>query len=353
MKMQSVVTLLLMLSLFSLITTKYTSGESLYEMTKLSSVNPEPHNCSIFPCEFYIWGSQATKPETAALTCLGYVGALGALGPLGPLGPLGSNTYDPTAIFKLFVDWNAIRRYIMVNGPLNHPEGPMSKYGPLGESYFTVMPRINDFTKHMMQFGIWSILGPIGPLGALGGLGPLGPIGSHGYKRNSSGDYVNTNDEIVTTAEAIWESSKKIKWPLFEHYSFQRSQELSKEKKLDTSFMTSTTVALSPDSYVVQSSENQIISIVIVPNLMNFQFVVEVLNSNRKVIASSTTAKMINWVQFQGNSNSEYTIRVKSHPINCFTSIGCMGLYTMHVVGSTKQMLRSSPIQYTGQYILN
>ena len=50
----------------------------------------------------------------------------------------------------------------MANGPLNHTQGPMSKYGPLGDSYFDVMPNINDFTKHMMQFGIWSILGPIG-----------------------------------------------------------------------------------------------------------------------------------------------------------------------------------------------
>jgi hypothetical protein len=344
---------ILLLCIFSVVLSKYTSGESIYEMTKLSSTIPEPKNCWGFPCETFIWGTQITKPETAAFTCFGYIGPLSSIGPLGPLGPLGDNSFNPDKIFQLLGNWESIKKYITGNGPLDHPQGVLSRHGPLGDSYFTVMPRINDFTAHMMQFGIWSIMGPLGPLGALGGLGPLGPIGAHGFGRNSQGDYTNSKGEIVTTAVSIWNESTKITWPLFEKYTYRRAQELSRAKQLDTSFMTSNNVALVDNVYVIKSTEKQIISIVTVPYMMNYQFVIEVVDVNNRVIASSRTAKVINWVQFESEAGNEfYTVKIKSHTINCFTSISCMGSYILHVTGSTQQMLRAPGIPYRGQYII-
>ena len=93
---------------------------------------------------------------------------------------------------------------------LSNPRNPLSSYGPLGDSFWDVMPNINDFTKHMQGMGIWSILGPLGPLGALGPLGPLGPVGAHGLAVNRNGEYIDQSGKIHSSVSAVFNSSLNI-----------------------------------------------------------------------------------------------------------------------------------------------
>jgi hypothetical protein len=203
-------------------------------------------------------------------------------------------------------------------------------------------------------------------LGALGALGALGPVGSHGFDRNPDGDYLDRSGRIVTSVSADWNSSLQLQWPLFEKYTFDRAQQLSAKQQLDTSFMTTSIVGLTPaDTFVIRSTEQQILTIIVVPFMLNANFYLEVdrlsitKNGNATeeaiIIASSKTDKLINWVQFQTTttpSGQSYRIKISSHPLNCWTNIGCHAGYYLHVIGSTKWMLRKQTLPYRGEYIL-
>ena len=73
---------------------------------------------------------------------------MASLGPLSHEIPSPNNSWE---ILRKFVQQilgsdnvDAVR-FFMVNNAQN----PLSSAGPLGDSFFTVMPNINDFTKHM------------------------------------------------------------------------------------------------------------------------------------------------------------------------------------------------------------
>lgn len=77
-----------------------------------------------------------------------------ALGALGPFGPLGDGSYSPADVMKSIGNWQEFKKLLGKDGPLDSPEGPMSVAGPLGDSFWTTMPYINDFAKHMMGGGL-------------------------------------------------------------------------------------------------------------------------------------------------------------------------------------------------------
>ena len=268
------------------------------------------------------------------------------------LGPLGLNTWNPADMMKVIGNWEQFKKLVMNNtGPLDVPNGPMSSEGPLGDSFWTVMPTINDFTKHMMGHGIWSVLGPIGPLGALGGLGPLGPVGAHGYGRNDQGQYVNSKGQIMRKVMAMYTSGKWVEWPLFEFYnaSFAR---LMNYEDADTSFMVKAT---GNATFRATSREQQFVTIAVVPVFYSHVFTIAITEAEHPehVIASSNSIQFINWIQMhipKGDFPVSFDIVIQSNSV--FTSNPFVSSdYYLYVVGSTQWMLRKPHITFSGDYI--
>jgi len=236
------------------------------------------------------------------------------------------------------------------SGPLDVPNGPMSAAGPLGESFWTVMPSINDMTKHMMGMGIWSVLGPIGPLGALGGLGPLGPVGAHGFGADKNGVFLDKTGKVKRTVKALYNSSLNVEWPLFEQYKEDYAAKISQDEA-DTSFaVVGTASSSSPAVFNVTSREEQYLTVLVVPTAYTHVFGIEIFDSETKqVIASSQSVTMANWIQMKMNVGvSKLQVRVKGNPLNN-PFLGSQ--FNLYVVGSTKFMLRKPHIAFTGDYI--
>ena len=244
---------------------------------------------------------------------------------------------------------------------LNYENNPLSSLGPLGDSFWDVMPNINDFTNHMQGLGIWSILGPLGPLGALGPLGPLGPIGIHGLRINENGEYINKIGELQKSITASYNSSVSVDWPLFERYlNKQIIKDLMKKKELDTSFMVlSDAGTYEGDEFIMKVNEPQFISILVTSLVWAKNFFIEVYLNDTFVTKSSTSTSLYTpWVQLYISekdfvSNLELKVIVKSDVWNCglMGFLGCSMPYYFYVVGSTNFMLRKPHIKYSGSYI--
>jgi len=328
-------------------------SNALWSLTSLYNCEPNPINCWLFSCEFYVWGMGLSigKLFTSTFSCLGHYGPLSAIGPLGPLGPIGKDLPTPKDVMDSIGNWEDFKKLVMGGvGPLDAPNGPLSKYGPLGSSFWDVMPYINDFTLHMQGLGIWSVLGPIGPLGALGALGPLGPIGSHGYNRSKGGSYYDSNNRIVTKIKALYDDKTNtwVEWPLFEYYTSEHANILSLTSQLDTSFAVQDIANSSVGtSYYINSHEDQFITIVVVPDIIQQIFEITLKDINGRVLTSTANYYHINWIQMNvsNHKNTRYIINVRSL---YFTQH-----YTIYVVGSTKFMLRREHIGFKGNYIMD
>nr|CAG4712750.1 unnamed protein product [Naegleria fowleri] len=315
-----------------------------------SGVSPYPLNCPL-GCNLYILSSSA----------LGYNGPLGSLGPLGPLGPVGWMTNSAFVwLGGTFGDFLASILGSSHDGILSKLNNPLSDAGPLGDSFWDVMPKINDFTKHMQGLGVFSVLGPIGPLGALGPLGPLGPRGPHLLHVNDNGEYIDpSTGQVVTTLTAYYNSSMQVVWPLFEKYTSKAFvDKLSRKGLLDTSFMVSSTADSNGDTYVMTIKEPQYVTITITPILWAKNFFVDVYIEN-KLIHTSDQMLFTPWVQVY-ISKSDMTgpaikmkVVVRVDPFDCGYLLGCAMDYTITVVGSTAFMLRRPHISYAGPYLQN
>jgi hypothetical protein len=243
---------------------------------------------------------------------------------------------------------------------LSHPRNPLSSYGPLGDSFWDVMPNINDFTKHMQGMGIWSILGPLGPLGALGPLGPLGPVGAHGLSVNRNGEYVEQSGKIHSSVSAVFNSSLNITWPLFERYSSKEFvHNLSKKGLLDTSFMVLSETNTHGEEYIMAITEPQFISITVTPVVWAKNFFIQVY-LNETLLFKSDGIFYTPWVQIYISEKDfvqklQLKVIVKTDALDCglLGLLGCSMSYYLYVVGSTDFMLRRNHIPYTGPYIQN
>lgn len=244
---------------------------------------------------------------------------------------------------------------------LTHEENPLSAAGPLGDSFWDVMPDINDFDQHMEGLGIWSILGPLGPLGPLGALGPLGPVGAHALSISSRGDYVNTYGQIVRKIDAVYNETLNVSWPLFEKY-ISKSY-VDKIADLDTSFMVMSMTNENGESYTVNVYEPQYVTILATPVVWGKNFLLKVYLAN-KIIAQTNALLYSPWIQLyiseqdlaKYGGHLTLKIVVKSDILDCGILVPnpifhCPMDYYLYVVGSTKFMLRRPHIQYQGPYI--
>jgi len=69
---------------------------------------------------------------------------------LGSLGPMSHDIISPNnGAIQMFQSFYSNMLGNLRDKIINNTQNPLSDQGPLGDSYFTVMPSINDFTKHM------------------------------------------------------------------------------------------------------------------------------------------------------------------------------------------------------------
>lgn len=257
-------------------------------------------------------------------------GPLSKYGPIGAEGPLGRNgaiqnlkPFNPST-YPYFTDY-----FKSFYGPLSEI-GPLGFLGPYTEkSYYKgELFEQNNFAAHVRSLGLWGVLGTIGPFGPVGALGALGPVGVHGYDRDKQGNYIDKDGNIVTEIEVAFDNESKRKFDLYELYEAEYS---SDKKDLDPSFVTLGSLKDKySDDYMIHNDENQIITILVVPNYIYDHFNIELYSSNGKLIAKSDSHKYINFIQFLAPEDTDYTIKI--------TSSDRSDKYALYVTGSTKYL---------------
>uniref|UniRef100_A0A6B2L996 Uncharacterized protein n=1 Tax=Arcella intermedia TaxID=1963864 RepID=A0A6B2L996_9EUKA len=266
-------------------------------------------------------------------SCLGYAGPIGPYGPLGMLGPLGNNTWNPSFwISGLGWDWSKFSQFLTgMGGPLS-VAGPLGENGPLGYNwYYGVCPCLSSFGHHLMNGGIFHILGPVGPLGALGPLGPLGPIGAHGYSRDSNGNYIS-GGSIQRQVTVPYNSTTSRVFDLYEQYEQSYAYKLTNN---DCSFFVHGTWYYGdvPNVYNWTSQQEQFVSVLLTPiyQLNDFDFTLTIYEHSGSVVqVSSSSTLWIDHVIVKVPAQSRMHIKIVSPNI-----FQVYGEYRLYVTGST------------------
>eukprot|EP01124_Arcella_intermedia_P033611 TRINITY_DN8100_c0_g1_i1.p1 TRINITY_DN8100_c0_g1~~TRINITY_DN8100_c0_g1_i1.p1 ORF type:complete len:351 (+),score=35.11 TRINITY_DN8100_c0_g1_i1:41-1093(+) len=267
-----------------------------------------------------------------AYSCLGYFGPIGPYGPLGTLGPIGTNTWNPSYwISGLGYDWSRYSTEVTgLGGPLS-AAGPLGASGPLGSAYYDQCPCMGAYAHHLMNGGIFHVLGPTGPLGALGPLGPLGPIGAHGFPRDTKGNYVSSG-VTKRTVSVPYDGTVNRQFELFENYDQQHAYSLTNN---DCSFMVQGTWSYldTPKSYAFTSNYDQFVTILVVPTLQMyaFDFTVKVTKPGGTAVSiSSSSFSYMDHVVVKVPQMTTFEVKVTSGSI-----FQLYGEYRIFVVGST------------------
>lgn len=265
-----------------------------------------------------------------------YNGVLTSYGPLGPNGPLqkygpvGKNDWNPSQWIsgKNARAWNKTSQQITENG------GPLSNFGPLG--IMNPANIGNDFfpfwsmNRYLREGSSASILGPLGPHGVYGANGPLGPVGAHGFKIDPiSGSYLNAGKSVKEVSAGSGKS-----YELVEHYSREQAWALSSKNKLDSSFVLDG--ALPPGTnhdLKVNAQKETWISFLVIPERSSEKFAVELIDSQGKIVATSDSERMMNYVQIRVPAKTPLTVRVRG------VSEKASGNYRLHVVSAPAQPL--------------
>lgn len=285
--------------------------------------------------------SSSLIPYLDSDSALGYLGPISSFGPLGPLGALSGDSSWSTAI------WNSMTGLTSSwTDYFNSISGPLSSSGPLGENgpyttgnyYNGSVFTSNEFAANTRNFGLWSILGPTGPLGAVGPLGPLGPIGATGYTTNANGSFVDSDNQVVTQVSVPYDPTTSRVFDLYENYTQSYAESSTTN---DTSFMVIGNLgASSSNSYTINSGQDQIVSVLVVPNsttVTNIMFV-GVYNSDGSLIALSNSLLYVNYVMFTAMANTAYTVKITQYADNLSSA------YRLFVTGS---------YSYLNEYYIN
>lgn len=320
----------------------YTSTKKVVDLNgDVSSIAPAIDNSKI------PYGNASDYMTNSS--CLGYYGPLGPYGPLGTLGPIGDNTWNVSYWMDTFSTWTDWKDEI--TGPLG-PEGPLGEAGPVAnDQYYGILDpgftlfQTNDFARHSRGLGIWNAVGPLGPLGALGALGPLGPIGAHGYTANGNGEYVDANGDVKRNITIWYDGSQTEQrtYDLYEKYTEDFAKNMTDN---DTSFMvTGKSSSYSDvDTYAFTSSQDQLVSVVIVPEKQLDDFDLTIVDENDNVIATSNTGTFIDAVQLKVPAGT--TLKAK---VTCYWSGHYLSsTYRLFVTGSTENLNKT---EITGDHI--
>ena len=288
----------------------------------------------------------------SAESAMGYNGPLGPFGPLAGLGPIGDNSWNISYWINGIGDWSTWSESITkAGGPLS-TEGPLGYHGPVAEvQYYGIdnpgrtLFETNDFAVHTRAMGVWSVLGPIGPLGALGPLGPLGPVGAHGFSSDSNGQYLYNGKVVRTITVSFDQNGTKRTYGLVEKYTESFAKTMSDN---DTSFMVlgKSSSFSDIDSYSFNSSENQVVTITLIPEKGLDDFDIAVFDGENKLVATSNTLNMVEFIQLEVPAGKKLKVKVK-----CAASYHSLSsTYRLIVTGSTKYL---NKINIRGNHILN
>ena len=276
-------------------------------------------------------------------------GPLGPWGPLGLLGPVGTNLWNPSYWISGWMDWSDWSDGI--EGPLG-PGDPLGENGPLGSAYYdSPIFDTNDFAVQTRALGLWTSLGPISQLGALGPLGPLGPVGAHGYRRNSSGQYI-AGSNVARNVTMWFDEAKTTQrtYELYENYTESFAKSMADN---DTSFMVEGTATAfdRTDTYTFTSNQDQLVTILVANSNVadtlltnNFDLTITDEHGN-PLITSNLSGTWADWIQMKVPANTTLKAEVKlatSFPV----VLPCS--YRLFVTGSTQYVNKT---EITGDHI--
>lgn len=222
----------------------------------------------------------------------------------------------------------------------SNPRSPLSEAGALNKaSYDAAMapilaPMAFDFffggaeivarTKQLEAGGSIGIAGRGGINNNAGWAGLLGPNGGYATRDltvNANGDYVNSKGVIVTEIKNVaWTKDSSRTLRLVEKYTPERAAELSKQDKLDASWMVDAPLARAGDTQTFRFNvpAGEFLNVVVKPAdqdsatlLRPSDFDLEILDRKGNVLANSIERNAIDWLQLYSEAPQKLQVRVR------------------------------------------
>ena len=257
---------------------------------------------------------------------------------------MGTDLWDP-ATYWISGAYSWANYFPMINGPLSDA-GPLGQNGPytISSYYNGSVFSTNQFAANSRAFGLWSILGTIGPLGAVGPLGALGPIGATGLTRvESTGEMINGSNQVVHQISVPYDSSTSRTFNVYNNYVQSYAEQMIDN---GTSFMVEGNLgANSSNSYTINNAENQIVTVLIVPNstVDSDIIYIGVYDTSGNLLALSNSDLYINYVEFTAIANTSYIVQIITKATSSLS-----GEYNLYVTGSYDYL---NEYYITGSYI--
>jgi hypothetical protein len=298
----------------------------------------------------------------------GYLSPLGAAGPGSGIEGVGTVTATgPSGVIRAAAQSNTWRESLATGGAKDlfaDPRSPLSDKGALNkEAYDAAMapllrPIAFDFffggvevvaaTKQLEPGGRLGIAGRGGINNNAGWMGMLGPTGAYptrGLRINDAGDYINAQGKIVREIpDVAWAEGETRALPLVEHYTAQRAAALSKQGKLDASWLVQASLAKAGDAhtYKFTAPAGEVVNVLVSaadPNshrlLKPSDFGLELLNAKGELLANSIERNGLNWLQLFNAEKTKLQVRVTLFEP---ATAGEPTKYTLKVNGATDRV---------------
>ncbi|MCC7382838.1 MAG: hypothetical protein IT384_13460 [Deltaproteobacteria bacterium] len=243
------------------------------------------------------------------LVALGKEGALGAVGPLSRLGAAGDAPRNP-GHWLSSTDWRAWSVLLTsIGGPMSEA-GALGGGGPLAERSREALRRLlPGVTAQLDLGGVLEVIGPFGPLGPLFILGLLGQVGGHGFRQNAEGEFVDPEGKIVRTTDVVHLGERRT-LELVEFYGEAFAEVFGAN---DTSWMVRGAIEPSEpngDHFAFTSRDDQLVTLLLVPDRIDDNFSLEVLVDGKRV-AESRPGKVVPFVTLTAAEAERLEVRVR------------------------------------------
>lgn len=235
-------------------------------------------------------------------------GALGSRGPLSSRGPIGNDKWNASEALRAAGDWRKTSQLMSAFGGPGSELGPLGGFGASAEWAKSMLPLLGPIAAQLQAGKIFGVLGPDGPLGPEGPLGFLGRTGGHGFAQNERGEFVSARG--VERSTAVQYLGNKRDLGLVELY---REVDHAKVKKQDASWIVDGRIEAGDpdgDSFKFRVKKGELLTLTVVPERIGDVFALELFDRRGRLVASSDSDRLVNFIQAEAPVSGELTARV-------------------------------------------
>lgn len=299
------------------------AGELSYFSAKTLQDNPQDIPNSVYP--FTMIGGPFDKS----------MGVLGTMGPLGTFSPVGNSIYSVNIFMSLFGNWQSFQENLTENGGPLSADGPLSILTSKGQEeiyeFAASYPTQDsiDMNESLLAGGVLHPLGFFGVLGPLSILGPLGPVGATGFDTDKSGNFLNEEQEIVTSIPLTIEE-KAQDYELVELY--KEKAEIIKSEDSSFSYIGNLSYSKKTQDFEFSSQKAQWITIVPIGHYtLDTYSVCLVEKETDECLIKSDSSTLTNFMVLKVSKGQKLKVRLELESSFHFLP---GKKYSIHIIGS-------------------